>query len=56
MIASLLVLFHSIDIITPVYMILNLPIALLDIILAIWFIVKGFDNSVIAAINNRPSP
>jgi hypothetical protein len=54
MIASLLVLFHSIDIITPVYMILNLPIALLEIILAIWLIVRGFDNSVIAAINNHP--
>jgi len=42
MAASLLVLFHSIDIITPAYMILNMPIALLEIILAIWLIVKGF--------------
>jgi hypothetical protein len=47
--ASLLVLFHSIDIITPVYFILNTPIALLEIILAIWLISKGFDNSVIAS-------
>jgi hypothetical protein len=49
MIASLLILFHSIDIITPVYMILNMPMALQEIILAIWLIVKGFDYSIISS-------
>lgn len=53
MLASLLVLFHSIDIITPVYLILNMPIALLEIILAIWLIVKGFNYSVITLITNE---
>jgi hypothetical protein len=53
MIASMLVLFRSIDIITPVYLILNMPIALLEIILAVWFIVNGFDNSVITATTEK---
>jgi hypothetical protein len=53
MLASLLVMFHSIDIITPVYFILNTPVALLEIILAIWLIIKGFDNSVIALITDK---
>jgi hypothetical protein len=52
-IASLLIFFHSIDIITPVYMILNMPIALLVIILAIWLIVKGFDYSLFATISDK---
>ena len=53
MLASLLVMFHSIDIITPVYFILNTPIALLEIILAIWLIANGFDNSVIELITDK---
>jgi hypothetical protein len=43
--ASLLIMFHTIDIITPAYIILNLPLILLEIVLAIWFITKGFDSS-----------
>jgi hypothetical protein len=43
--ASLLIMFHSIDIITPAYIILNLPLILLEIVLAIWFITKGFDSN-----------
>ena len=46
--ASLLVMFHTIDIITPVYLVLNLPMALLEIVLAIWLIAKGFDSTIIA--------
>ncbi len=45
--ASLLVMFHIIDIITTVYMVLFLPIALQEMVLAIWLIVKGFNPSVI---------
>jgi hypothetical protein len=39
--ASLLVMFHIIDIITSIYLVLNLPLILLEITLAIWFIAKG---------------
>ncbi|XMB66685.1 DUF4386 domain-containing protein [Mycoplasmatota bacterium zrk1] len=45
--ASLLVMFQLIDIITPIYIVLSLPMALLEIVLAIWLIVKGFNTSVI---------
>jgi hypothetical protein len=45
--ASLLVMFHIIDIISTVYMVLFLPIALQEMVLAIWLIVKGFNPSVI---------
>ncbi|XMB85362.1 DUF4386 domain-containing protein [Mycoplasmatota bacterium WC44] len=45
--ASLLVMFHFIDIITPIYIVLSLPMALLEMFLAIWLIVKGFNPSVI---------
>ena len=45
--ASLLVMFHIIDIITMVYLVLFLPIALQEMVLAIWLIVKGFNLPVI---------
>ena len=44
--ASLLIMFHIIDIITSTYIILNLPLILLEIVLAIWLIAKGFDQAV----------
>ena len=50
-IASFLVLFRIVDIITPEYMILNVPTALQELILAIWLIVKGFDNKVLLMVN-----
>jgi hypothetical protein len=40
--ASFLVMIKYIEILTPTYMILNIPIALQEIVLAIWLIVKGF--------------
>jgi hypothetical protein len=45
-IASLLIMFDIIDIITTAYISLNLPLILLEMVLAIWFIAKGFDSSV----------
>jgi hypothetical protein len=45
--ASLLVMFKMIDILTSTYLVLNLPLILLEIVLAIWFIARGFDQNVI---------
>lgn len=44
--ASLLVMFNQIGIITPIYIVLSLPMALLEMVLAIWLIVKGFNHSI----------
>jgi len=40
--ASLLLMFGVIYIITPTYITLALPTALLEIVLAVWLIIKGF--------------
>jgi hypothetical protein len=45
--ASMLFLFRVIGIITPIYLALNIPTALQEIVLAVWLIVKGFNQSVI---------
>jgi hypothetical protein len=47
--ASLLVMFCLIGIITPIYIVLNFPIVLLEMVLAVWLIVKGFNPSAIAS-------
>ena len=47
-IASFLIMFGLIDIITPEYMIMNVPIALQELTFAIWLIVKGFNRKVIS--------
>jgi hypothetical protein len=46
-------MFHIIDIITSTYIVLNLPLILLEIVLAIWFIAKGFDSNVISYITDK---
>jgi hypothetical protein len=51
--ASLLVMFHIIDIITTIYIVLNLPLILLEVVLAIWFIAKGFDSDVLNSIAEK---
>jgi hypothetical protein len=43
--ASLLVMFKMIDILTATYLGLNLPLVFLEIVLAIWLITKGFDSN-----------
>jgi hypothetical protein len=48
-VASLLLLFRLIDVVTPIYISLNLPTALQEMVLAVWLIVKGFDASVVAS-------
>lgn len=44
-IASVLILFQVVEVITTEYLILNVPAAVLDLTLGIWLIVKGFDIS-----------
>jgi hypothetical protein len=41
-ITSILVLIKYVEVLTPTYMILNIPIVLQEIVFAIWLIVKGF--------------
>lgn len=43
-IASVLILFQVVEIITPEYLALNVPTAIQELILGIWLIVKGFDK------------
>jgi hypothetical protein len=46
-IASTLVMTKFIDVLTPTYMLLNLPIAFQEIFLAGWLIFKGFNNAAL---------
>lgn len=41
--ASFLVLFRLVDVVTPLYLAINAPLALQSLVLAIWLIMKGFD-------------
>jgi hypothetical protein len=43
--ASLLLMFRRIDVRTPAYVILNLPLALQETVLAVWLIARGFPAS-----------
>ncbi len=46
-IASLFVMFRIVDILTPTYIVLNLPMAIQELTFAIWLIIKGFNNTEI---------
>jgi hypothetical protein len=48
-VASMLVMFQSVGPMSAVQVVLNLPIAVQEMVLAVWLIVKGFDSSVVAA-------
>lgn len=50
--ATMLVLFGLINIVTSAYIILSLPLALQEMVLAVWLIFKGFNPSVLDV--NRP--
>ncbi|WP_188189435.1 DUF4386 domain-containing protein [Nonomuraea sp. SYSU D8015] len=42
--ASFLVLFRLTDVVTPLYLAINAPLALQSLVLAIWLITRGFDT------------
>jgi hypothetical protein len=44
--ASFLFMFRVVDLLTSVYM--NLPLALLEMVFAVWLIAKGFNSTVVA--------
>ena len=44
-IASYLVMFQLLEIITPTYIIMNSPMALQEIVLGLWLVIKGFNTS-----------
>jgi hypothetical protein len=48
MLASFLILFRLIDVITPHFIVLTIPLVLQEIVLAIWLIAKGFNSSTYA--------
>jgi len=49
MVAGMLVMFRLIIPVSTIHIILNLPIAVQEMVLAVWLIVKGFNPSVIAS-------
>jgi hypothetical protein len=44
MLASFLVLLRLADVVTPLYLAINAPLALQSLVLAMWLITKGFDT------------
>lgn len=48
--ASLLVMFHVIEILTTIYLALNLPLIILETVLAIWLIMKGFNAEILNSV------
>ena len=49
MVSGLLVMFGLVEPFSPPQLVLALPIAVQEMVLAVWLIAKGFDRSVIAA-------
>lgn len=52
-VASLLLMFQIIGIITPIYITLALPTAILEIVLAIYLIARGINSDVIRSITDK---
>jgi hypothetical protein len=48
--ASILVLFRQVSSLSTAQMLMSLPIALQEMVLAIWLIVKGFNPSATASL------
>ncbi|MGN9846415.1 DUF4386 domain-containing protein [Nonomuraea sp. H19] len=47
MLASFLVLFRLADVVTPLYLAINAPLALQSLVLAMWLITRGFDTKTL---------
>lgn len=47
LISGILVMFNILSFLSPIQVIINIPIALQEMVLAVWLIVKGFNSSVI---------
>ncbi len=52
--SGILVMFHVLTMLTPIFMALNIPIFLQEMVLAVWLIVKGFNPSAIASGSQKP--
>jgi hypothetical protein len=50
--STFLLMFDVIKIVTPIYLIMNTPTALLELVLAVFLIIKGF-NPIIVETNNK---
>lgn len=53
-VASFLVLFQVVEIITTEYLVLNAPTAIQEMILAIWLMIKGFSKKVMKTYEGEP--
>ncbi len=45
--ASLLLMIRLIDVVTPIYLVMNAPMAVQEIVLALWLIIKGFNPAIV---------
>jgi Domain of unknown function (DUF4386) len=52
-VADMFVLFHVISYMSTIQVVLNLPIAVQEMVLAVWLIVKGFNASAIASLSAK---
>ncbi len=43
-VASYLIMFQFIEVISQTYILLNIPMAVQEIVLGMWLIIKGFSN------------
>jgi hypothetical protein len=51
--ASMLVMFNFIGLMSTIFIVLVIPIAIQEMVLAFWLIIKGFNQSAIAAVSAR---
>lgn len=48
--ASMLIMCNQIEVITTIYILLNFPLIVLEIVLAIWLISKGFNPQMLSPV------
>ncbi|MBL6446331.1 DUF4386 domain-containing protein [Fulvivirga sp. 29W222] len=52
-VASIMILFRVVDVITSEYLVLNMPTAVLELIMGMWLIIVGFNKKVLYAYRRR---